>query len=62
MAFLVGVASCGTRASSKWTSALSDDLAEYFATYINEMEFSYNNETLTLDSTYQVHIMIILLI
>ncbi len=27
MAFLVGVASSGTRASSKWTSALSDDLA-----------------------------------
>ena len=27
MTFLVGVASCGTRSSCKWTSALSDDLA-----------------------------------
>jgi len=44
-------ASSGTRSSSKWTSALSDDLAEYYATYINSMGFTSNGTALKLESS-----------
>lgn len=42
----------GTRSDDTWTSALSDDLAEAFATYINELGITdENGNILTLDET-----------
>lgn len=42
----------GTRADSTWTSALSDDLSEAYATYINELGLKdEDGNLLTLDQT-----------
>ena len=44
--------STGTRADSTWTSALSDDLAEAYAKYINELKLiDENGNTLKLSET-----------
>ena len=44
--------SSGTRADSTWTSALSDDLAEAYAKYINELKLiDENGNTLKLSET-----------
>ena len=42
----------GTRADDTWTSALSDDMAASFATYINELGLTdEDGNILTLDTT-----------
>ena len=47
-------ATTGTRADDTWTSALSDDLAEAFANYINELGLKdANGKVLTLEATEQ---------
>ncbi|MBQ2677472.1 MAG: esterase [Firmicutes bacterium] len=44
--------SSGTRASSTWTSALSDDLAEAYASYINDLKLTdEDGNTLTLEES-----------
>ncbi len=45
-------ASTGTRADETWTSALSDDLAEVYAAYINELGLTdENGNVLTLEAS-----------
>ncbi len=43
--------SSGTRADGTFTAALSDDLAEAYAEYINKAGFKSGDETLTLEKT-----------
>ena len=43
--------SSSTRASSKFTSALSKDLATAYANYINKLKLSYKGQTLTLSKS-----------